>query len=122
MNLLDSSALLAFLLGEPGAQHVQNALPTAALPLANLTETIDVLQRKGASFPQAASSVSKLQLPIVAHTEASAMFAARLSIFAGLSLGDRLCIAEAMALNAPVLTSDRLWAQLNLPITVELIR
>jgi ribonuclease VapC len=40
----------------------------------------------------------------------------------GLSLGDRACLALAERLALPVLTADRVWADLDLGIEVVLIR
>jgi PIN domain nuclease of toxin-antitoxin system len=40
----------------------------------------------------------------------------------GLSLGDRACLALAIALKAPVWTSDRSWKKLNIGVTVHLMR
>ena len=40
----------------------------------------------------------------------------------GLSLADRACLALARRLEIPVLTADRDWADLNLGVTVQLIR
>ena len=39
-----------------------------------------------------------------------------------MSLADRACIALAMDLNLPVLTSDRAWSELDLDVPVHLIR
>lgn len=41
---------------------------------------------------------------------------------AGLSLGDRACLALAGRLALPALTADRTWDQLNLGVTIHFIR
>ncbi len=40
----------------------------------------------------------------------------------GLSLGDRACLALAIALDAPVYTADQVWKKLRLRIPLHLIR
>jgi PIN domain nuclease of toxin-antitoxin system len=40
----------------------------------------------------------------------------------GLSLGDRACLALAMARRIPALTADRTWLKLDVDIPIELIR
>jgi PIN domain nuclease of toxin-antitoxin system len=40
----------------------------------------------------------------------------------GLSLADRACLALAIALNAPVYTADRKWKNLNVGISIRMIR
>ncbi len=46
----------------------------------------------------------------------------RLPRAAGLSLGDRACLALGEALGLPVITADRVWATLALGVTVQAIR
>ncbi len=41
---------------------------------------------------------------------------------AGLSLGDRTCLALALQLNLPALTTDRAWEDILLNVTVQVIR
>jgi len=40
----------------------------------------------------------------------------------GVSLADRFCLQLAMELRVPVLTTDRIWASLNLDVEVVLVR
>jgi PIN domain nuclease of toxin-antitoxin system len=40
----------------------------------------------------------------------------------GLSLGDRSCLALAIALNAPVYTTEQLWRELKLGVPIHVIR
>jgi PIN domain nuclease of toxin-antitoxin system len=49
-------------------------------------------------------------------------FLYRLTSPFGLSLGDRACLALAMALKLPVVTSDRVWSQLDLGVEVVVCR
>ena len=41
---------------------------------------------------------------------------------AGLSLGDRACLALAMQLDRPALTADRAWSRLRVGVEVEILR
>jgi len=41
---------------------------------------------------------------------------------AGLSLGDRACLALAIELGAEVYTADRAWKQINIGVPIHLIR
>ena len=40
----------------------------------------------------------------------------------GLSLGDRACLALAQRLRVPAVTADREWANVNVGITIQLVR
>jgi len=40
----------------------------------------------------------------------------------GLSLADRACLALAISRDLPVITADRAWARLGLPVEVVLTR
>lgn len=122
MKLLDSSALLAFILDEPGAGSIDSALDECAMSVVNASETAAVLQRKGVPMDKVISDLAAMSLPWLAPSIDTAMRAARLSTHKGLSLGDRFCIAEAQLRGVPVVTADRAWAGLNLQVAVELIR
>jgi PIN domain nuclease of toxin-antitoxin system len=66
-------------------------------------------------------------VPLVAVDDELALEAALMTTHtrsAGLSLGDRLCLALARRKAVPALTADRSWAEVATPlgVTVELIR
>jgi ribonuclease VapC len=124
--VLDASALLALLHQEPGAARVTQAVKDgAAISAVNLSEVIGKLSE--ASMPEAAirAALDALGLDVVAFTTDAAYQAGLLRPLtrqAGLSLGDRTCLALGQWLGLPVLTADRSWASLPLGVTVEVIR
>ncbi|QEI40957.1 hypothetical protein BMF77_01539 [Dolichospermum sp. UHCC 0315A] len=64
-------------------------------------------------------------LEIIACNEEDAITIAKLrglTKSAGLSLGDRACLALGKRLNLPVLTADKVWSSLSLGMTINLIR
>ena len=123
--LLDTSALLALILKEPGADRVLPELDRAAISAVNLTEVIEVGVRRGHAIGRAARWAEELSLPVVRFDAAMAVEAARLLAVArekDVSLGDCACLATARVLRLPVLTADRVWATLDLGVKVRLIR
>jgi ribonuclease VapC len=123
--VLDSSALLAIILREPGAARVQAAIPVSILSSANLAEVLTVCERKGLNSEQIYSDITILGLPVVPLDAAHARVAAQLWRAyprLNLSLGDRLCLALALNLGASVLTSDREMTKVGLGVSVELFR
>jgi ribonuclease VapC len=66
-----------------------------------------------------------LGLEILPFTAALAETTARLRSAtrqAGLSLGDRACLALAAVLGLPAVTADRIWPDLGLPIEIRVVR
>jgi PIN domain nuclease of toxin-antitoxin system len=123
--VVDASAIIALLVGETftdfDPQHLSNAL----ISTVNLSEVLARLPELGVPEDETAAAVSRLALRTVIFDEAQARAAARLRALtrqAGLSLGDRACIALGLARSCPVVTSDRAWARLNLDVEVILIR
>ncbi|HET9783328.1 MAG TPA: PIN domain-containing protein [Terriglobales bacterium] len=127
--VLDSSALLALLLGEPGAERVQACLPDAVVSSVNLTEATTKLLHKGAEPAAARAMLEGLRLEIVPWAEALVWASLDLCPLAwtnGLSLGDRACLALSRSLHRKALTADAAWVavgRLARPaIAVELFR
>ena len=123
--VLDSSAVLALLHGEPGADTVFALAPYALLSAVNASEVQARLLRKGADPKKAWETVVASVREIVPFDAALAEAAGSLILKTqpyGLSLGDRACLALALKENAPVYTADRAWAQLQVGVEIRLVR
>jgi PIN domain nuclease of toxin-antitoxin system len=110
-NVLDSSALLAFLQGEPGALKVEAALQNGAVcGAANWSEVAQKVLHHGASWELSRGVLANYGLAVEPVTQADAEAAAAMWPKAPiLSLADRLCLALADRLDATALTADRAW-------------
>ena len=123
--VLDSSAVLAMLWGEPGADRVQSALGDSCISTVNVVEVATRLIDRGIGEDSVHMTFESLSIRIVDFDRAQALLAGLLreqTRHAGLSLGDRACLALALNEQAPVLTTDRVWADLNIGANVEIIR
>ena len=123
--VLDSSAILALLNDEAGADVVAEILPSSVVSTVNLAEVIASLVNKGVSGADAEAALLTLDCKSEPFRREEALLAGRLresTRQAGLSLGDRACIALALSLGLPVLTADRAWRNLQLDVEVRLIR
>lgn len=123
--LLDASALLALVLDEPGAEAVDRHLHMATISAANLSEAATRLTLE-IDDPDAVNRLlDEIVRSVIPVDQETAMKAAALVHKPrpfGLSLGDRLCLATALQGDLPVLTADRMWAKLDVPIAINLIR
>ena len=124
-SVLDASALLAMLQGEPGGDRVAEALPDAVISAVNIAEVVAKLRDKGLAQNQARETLEILSLNVVEFDLSQAIEAGGLRPSTrdyGLSLGDRACLALAARVGATALTTDRAWAQLEIGISVDVIR
>ncbi|MGH4024742.1 MAG: type II toxin-antitoxin system VapC family toxin [Pseudonocardiaceae bacterium] len=123
--VLDTSAVLAWLHNEPGADLVRPLLPTAIMSAANWSETWQKLHQHGVDADRATRRLRTLGVRVEPLTETDAVTAATLwtrTRAAGLSLGDRCCLALGSRLDLPTVTADTAWAELDLNIPVRIIR
>lgn len=123
--VLDASAVLALLDAESGADKVATVLMDSAIGTVNLAEVHTKLAERGQSGRQALAELLSVAEEVVPFTEEQAAITGALrasTMHLGLSLGDRACLALGIALGAEVYTAERVWAQLQLPCAVHLIR
>ncbi|MBP0027184.1 type II toxin-antitoxin system VapC family toxin [Roseofilum reptotaenium CS-1145] len=123
--VLDASALLAYLKGEPGEDIVDRVLAESVISTVNWAEVVQKSIAAGADIEGMLSDLQALGLRIEPFTVEDADRAARLwqqTRQVGLSLGDRACLSLGWRLGVPIFTSDRAWANLNLPLDVRVIR
>ena len=123
--VLDASALLALMLGEDGADAVHAVLARAQIGAVNLSEVVAKLQERGVPDDIIDQSLADLDLLVVPFDRDQGMRAGKLRMMtrgAGLSLGDRACLATATALGAVAITTDQAWARLSVDVEIELAR
>ncbi len=123
--VLDASALLAFLRGEPGSDRVAAVLDRACISSVNLAETYSKLIEYGKPLEAVIFHIRRLQIPIVSFDESQAEIAAsfwKQSRAIGMSLGDRACLSLAMKLSVPALTTEQAWEKCELGARIVRIR
>jgi PIN domain nuclease of toxin-antitoxin system len=123
--VLDSSALLAFIHGEPGGEVVAGVVGEALISSVNLAEVVTKLVERTGSLDLARAALGMANVDVVDFDRVQAEQAGALvtrTRSRGLSLGDRACLTLAAQEALPVLTADRIWATLKLAVEVRLIR
>lgn len=125
MNVLDASALLAFLFSERGHAAVEEVIDDCCIGSVNLSEVLGRFSRDGHDPHEAYRRIEASPVEIVPFGPEHAVLAAALvrqTRPLGLSLADRACLALSISRNCPVLTADRVWSALDVPIDIIQIR
>jgi ribonuclease VapC len=123
--VLDASALLAYLRAEPGSEAVDGVLGSALITSVNWAEVLQKSLSAGVEEKGLRQELQALGLAVEPFSAGDADTAALLwpqTRNLGLSLADRACLSLALRLNLPVLTCDRIWAELTLPLRIQLLR
>ncbi len=129
--VLDSSAVLASILSEPGGARLdallddveQGADVHVAISSVNWCEILTRTQREfsGMTAEELSAVLAGVELVPFGRVEAEA--AAKYGkVDRSLSLGDRACLALAHSMQATAWTTERLWKRIKLDVPVELIR
>jgi ribonuclease VapC len=127
-TVLDASAILAVLRREAGADaflQKLNTLPPTAVSVVNLAEVHAKLVQHGASAREAWEAAKASAEEIFDFDQRQARISGDLisqTQVNGLSLGDRACLALAMALKSPVYTADHAWKKLKIGVDIHVIR
>jgi len=123
--VLDSSAVLAAVLGEYGGDAVFKVLDEASISTVNLAEVYTYAAINAFATDAIDTFFTETGIEVVPFGHDHAVLAGQFAAFTkktGLSLGDRACLALAKSRQATVLTADRVWAnfaaELGLSITL----
>ena len=123
--VLDSSALLALIHHEQGYERVAEAVRAGAVMSAvNISEVVAKMADSGLPETAIRDALGVFDLECAAFDEAAGFSAGLLrpaSRAAGLSLGDRACVALGRERNLPVLTANRAWSGLDLGPGIEIV-
>lgn len=114
-TVLDASALLAFLQGEPGADVVETAMEHSPVcSAANWSEIAQKIHAADRDWDLVKALLMSYGLRVEPVTPADAELAARRwRRGEGRSLADRLCLALGERLDAQILTADTHWRTAN---------
>jgi len=118
--------VLALLQEEPGADVVEAALDDAEMSCVNVSEVLQKAEQHGIDTEGLEIDLEALGVRFHAFDVGDARAVAELwhvTRSAGLSLGDRACLALARKLGGVAVTADARWAELErIDIPVEIVR
>ena len=125
--ILDASALLAMLRDEPGGDKVAEALNGSRMCVVNLAEVTSHFVYNDMPPAEVDAMLHPLPIALVDADAGLARVAGHLRAVtskAGLSLGDRFCLALALREGLPAWTADKQWASVakEIGVNVEVIR
>lgn len=123
--VFDTSVAIAILQDEPGREEGLKYLSRAFISAVNVAEIASILSMKALPLSSIRDVISRLTftvVPLSREVAELAGFLRKQTMTAGLSLGDRTCIALAMHNQLPILTADRAWVKFDFGIPVQLIR
>ena len=122
--VLDASALIAMIKGEKGSAKVAAGIAGARVSSVNYAEVVTHFIHTGMPEREVDAMLDPLPLTVVPIDKALAQIAGRLraaTAEAGLSLGDRFCLALARRDGLPAWTSDQNWKKIADAVEVKVV-
>lgn len=124
--VLHHCALITLLFSQKGADEVEKRLGGAKLSVLTYADVLAYLADRGLDIDEAIKDLSDLDVTIVDMDQTCAEEAARLyrpNQAPDLSLSDRACLALALMLKLPVLTTNVSWTELpeTVGVTIEVV-
>lgn len=124
--VFDASAMLTLLQQERGSEKLTLAIClNAVASTVNLAEVQSKLVKRGHDSEDAWEDALSTIASVQPFTGEQAKIAGSLIAVTepyGLSLGDRSCLALAIALQAPVYTTEQIWRNLQVGVPIHVIR
>jgi len=123
--VLDASAVLAYLAEETGFKEIEKLLGEAGVSAVNIAEVASKLAERGTSVERVRQTIEALGVEVIPCDETLAYLIGELRAStkgAGLSLGDRACLATAIQRGVRAITADRSWKSLKLGVRIHVIR
>jgi PIN domain nuclease of toxin-antitoxin system len=124
--VFDASAMLVSLNHERGEEKItRELLAHSVASTVNIAEVHSKLVKRGGDPDEAWDDALSAVATVEPYTNEHAKIAGSLITTTekyGLSLGDRSCLALAIALKAPVYTTEQLWRNLKVGIPIHVIR
>jgi ribonuclease VapC len=125
--VFDASALLALFFSEAGSDDVRALIQRTQglVTIVNDCEVLTKVHEVGFPLGEFETVFSTMPLTLVDANKEMARYAAALrpsTKHAGLSLGDRFCLAGAFYYHATAVTADRSWKEIKAGVPVICIR
>jgi len=122
--VLDASALLALLKDEPGGSSVAEGVAASRMSVVNYAEVVSHFIQAGMAPSEIDAMLRPLPITLVPADTDTAFLAGRLrsaTAPAGLSLGDRFCLALALREGLPAWTADRQWRTVSEAVGAQIV-
>ena len=127
LYVMDASALLAQMQSEKGCEIVDNLVleHECVVSAVNLAEVATKLMDKGLAPERLARTLKELDVQPIDFDLEQSLLCAKLRIntkSAGLSLGDRACLALAQLMQGTAVTTDHAWQDVKDALDVKILQ